>query len=64
MKVVSHSTPVLLFCVVIIVIFSLKQCVPNMLLRWGFTFSETTFDVDENLPDFFNALKMSDKDWF
>jgi len=33
-------------------------------MRWGFSMSYANLDVDENLPDFFNALRLSDKDWF
>ena len=34
------------------------------LRKWGYVISSNTFIVDENLPDFFQALKMKDKQWF
>jgi len=30
---------------------------------WGFGFSDVDIDVDENLPNFFKAVKLSEADW-
>ena len=32
--------------------------------KWGFVISQNTLEVDENLPDFFDSLKLKDKEWF
>ena len=34
-----------------------------MLLKYGFGFSETEINVDENLPNFFEAVKLSEAKW-
>ena len=31
--------------------------------KWGFTMSSNEIEVDENLPNFFEAVKLSDADW-
>ena len=54
----------LLFCAVNFIIGVLRTFIPEKLYQWGFAIQQTTFDVDENLPDFFNALKLKDKEWF
>jgi len=33
------------------------------LKKWGFSFGGTKINVDENLPFFFTALRLSDSDW-
>ena len=35
----------------------------DTLLKWGFTISTNVIEVDENLPNFFYALRLSDADW-
>ena len=32
--------------------------------KWGFVISTNVIEVDENLPNFFNAVKLADADWF
>jgi len=34
-----------------------------LLEKWGYTISANTISVDENLPNFFQAVKLSDADW-
>ena len=60
----NPTTPMLFFCGVNLIIGFLRTFFSEKLQSWGFTGGETCFDVDENLPDFFNALKMKDKEWF
>ncbi len=33
------------------------------LKKWGFTFGSAELNVDENLPFFFEGLKLKDADW-
>eukprot|EP00352_Strombidinopsis_acuminata_P007317 CAMPEP_0176354150 /NCGR_PEP_ID=MMETSP0126-20121128/12335_1 /TAXON_ID=141414 ORGANISM="Strombidinopsis acuminatum, Strain SPMC142" /NCGR_SAMPLE_ID=MMETSP0126 /ASSEMBLY_ACC=CAM_ASM_000229 /LENGTH=86 /DNA_ID=CAMNT_0017706169 /DNA_START=2666 /DNA_END=2926 /DNA_ORIENTATION=- len=35
----------------------------ELLKKMGFSMSSTEIDVDENLPNFFQAVKLSDADW-
>ena len=61
---VKPSTPILFCCVIIPMIAMIRAVIPERLRKWGFTISSNILEVDENLPDFFNALKVSDKKWF
>ena len=61
---VKPSTPILLFCIVVPMIAIIRAIIPERLRHWGYTISSNILEVDENLPDFFNALKISDKKWF
>ena len=58
------TTPILLFCFIVTAIGMMTNIIPNQLAKWGFTISSNNLEVDENLPDFFQALKMTDKEWF
>ena len=58
------TTPILLISVIITAIALLKTITPKLLKKWGYVISSSTLDVDENLPDFYSALKMKDKEWF
>ena len=64
LAIVTPTTPVLFLCFVVVIISILRRICPDQLKKMGFVISTNTFDVDENLPDFFNALKMKDKKWF
>lgn len=55
---VKPSTPILLVCIVIVVIAVIRTVIPDRIKKWGFTISSNEFEVDENLPDFFDALKI------
>ena len=61
---VKPSTPILFFCFMISIISIIRAIIPEHLRKWGFTISSNILEVDENLPDFFDALKLSDKKWF
>ena len=60
----NATTPMLFFCGVNLIIGFLRTFFSEKLSNWGFTGSECKIEVDENLPDFFNALKLRDKEWF
>lgn len=36
----------------------------DLLNEWGFGFSDVEIEVDENLPNFFNACKINDSEWY
>jgi hypothetical protein len=35
----------------------------DKLRDWGLTLSKSEMEVDENLPNFFKAVKLTDCDW-
>lgn len=58
---INQASPLFLmsiYCVFIIVFFSVVP--EDYLTAWGFTMSEKDMEVDEDLPNFFEALKFSE----
>ena len=53
----------LLICFAFTIIIFLRVTVYHTLTQWGFTLTRTEIVVDENLPNFFQAVKLSDADW-
>lgn len=45
------------------IITFLRRCFYDYLTAWGFTISSNDIEVDENLPNFFESVKLSDADW-
>lgn len=64
LAIVTPATPILYICLIIVLILTLRMIWHTRLRKWGYVISSNTFIVDENLPDFFQALKMKDKQWF
>lgn len=60
----DQATPMLLIAVVIFFITILRSFFPQTMAKWGYVISSNVIEVDENLPNFFNAVKLSDADWF
>ena len=60
----SQATPMLLIGFCILVIMLLRTCFYEKMQKWGFVISTNVIEVDENLPNFFNAIKLADADWF
>ena len=58
------STPMLVLIVVMGIIITLRRCAPSKMKAWGFVISTNVLTVDENLPNFFSACKLSDSQWF
>lgn len=54
----------LLLLIPIFIIMVLRTVAYPMLARWGFVISTNEITVDENLPNFFAAVKLKDADWF
>jgi len=62
LRTLSVTSPILLICTFLVIISSLRTIFSQPFMqKWGYTISNTHFDVEENLPDFFDALKTSDK---
>ena len=47
----------------LLVIIVLRATIYDTLQKWGFTISSVNLPVDENLPNFFHAVKLSDADY-
>lgn len=50
-------------CTAIFTIIILQTFFKRKLKEWGFTFGGSSLNVDENLPLFFEGLKLKDADW-
>ena len=54
----------LVLIVVMGIITTLRRCASSKMKDWGFVISTNVFNVDENLPNFFEACKLRDTQWF
>lgn len=59
----NQATPMLMISIAFVVITVLRNSFYKMLQKWGFTISSNEIEVDENLPSFYKAVKLSDADW-
>lgn len=59
----DYSIPLLLVGGVYCFIVFVQLVFDEKLSDWGFTMSKHVMEVDENLPNFFSAVKLSDADW-
>ena len=59
----SFALPLLLISAVLVVIVVFRLYFYETLQAWGFTLSSNEIEVDEDLPNFFEAVKLSDADW-
>lgn len=57
------TTPLLLIGLAFLFIILLRATIYKTLTKWGYTLTRTEIVVDEDLPNFFNAVKLSDADW-
>lgn len=60
---VNQASPLLLLMVALFFIIMLESYFKDQLTEWGFSLSANLIEVDENLPDFYLAVKLSDADW-
>ena len=59
----NQGLPLLILGVCMVFILIMKGCCGGKMQEWGYTFSTTNMEVDENLPNFFEAVKLADADW-
>ena len=59
----NQALPLLIIGACIFVIVFMTRFFPLALQKWGFTFKGDIPPVDENLPNFFEAVKLADADW-
>jgi len=60
---VNQASPLFLLFIALTIIIILESYFKEYLTKWGFSLSSNEIDVDENLPDFYKAVKLSDADW-
>ena len=60
---VAQATPLLLITGAMLTIFLANSFFKKGLKRLGFGFSGTKIEVDENLPNFYHSVKLSEADW-
>lgn len=60
---IDQALPVLIMFLAICVIVLFQTFFRKILKKWGFSFGSSKINVDENLPNFFKALKLNDADW-
>lgn len=60
---VDQATPVLFMGIACFVIFIMQKTIKKKLKAWGFGMSAGKIVVDENLPNFFEAVKLAEADW-
>jgi len=57
------STPMLLISFIFCIIVILRLTLYPTLTKWGYTLTKVEIKVDEDLPNFYQAVKLSDADW-
>lgn len=60
---VTQASPMLIIGLALCVITFMRVCFYETLTKWGFTLTANNIEVDENLPNFFEAVKLKDADW-
>lgn len=59
----GQATPMLLIALPLLVIIIMRRSSYKLLEKSGFTISNSKIVVDEDIPNFFEAVKLSDADW-
>lgn len=60
---VDQAAPLLLMGLAVLVIIVMQSFFKKTLKKWGFSFGGSKIEVDENLPQFFNSIRLRDADW-
>mmetsp|Transcript_10851 Transcript_10851/g.14605 ORF Transcript_10851/g.14605 Transcript_10851/m.14605 type:complete len:219 (+) Transcript_10851:2354-3010(+) len=60
----SQATPLLVLSFAIFAVTIMRACCYAKIKEWGFSISSNVIEVDENLPNFFKAIKLADSEWF
>lgn len=56
---INWSTPVMLFALLAVGLYVIQLVLGHKLAKWGFGLADHEIDVDEDLPHFFEAVKLS-----
>lgn len=60
---ISQATPMFIIGCALFFIAFMQLFFYDWLTKLGFTMSSAVIEVDENLPNFFKAVKLQDADW-
>eukprot|EP00351_Strombidinopsis_sp_SopsisLIS2011_P002464 CAMPEP_0116880736 /NCGR_PEP_ID=MMETSP0463-20121206/12707_1 /TAXON_ID=181622 /ORGANISM="Strombidinopsis sp, Strain SopsisLIS2011" /LENGTH=73 /DNA_ID=CAMNT_0004531697 /DNA_START=2579 /DNA_END=2800 /DNA_ORIENTATION=- len=60
---INQATGLMAMTFALIFIIFMELMFKSLLQRMGFSMSSTDIEVDENLPNFYLAVKLSDADW-
>ena len=60
----DQATPMLIISMAFVVIVIMRIFFYSWMIKYGYTISSNEIDVDEDLPNFYEAIKLSDADWF
>ena len=60
---VNQATPMIFIGLSLTFITIMRAAFYETLTKWGFTLTVHDIEVDENLPNFFEAVKLKDADW-
>jgi hypothetical protein len=60
----DQATPMLVLTFAFIFIVIGRVCFFSWMQKYGYVISSNEIDVDEDLPNFYEAVKLSDADWF
>ena len=60
----SVATPMLVIVVCLLVVIIMRRCFEQKMKDWGYVISGNVLTVDENLPNFFDAVRRPDREWF
>ena len=56
------ALPIVLILTASVFIMAAKLTIPDLLRLWGFSMSSKDIEVDEDLPNFFEAVRLSVSD--
>jgi len=59
---VNWSAPMLLMCGASIFLVAVQKIFASYLMQWGFALQSKEIEVDEDLPNFFKTIKLSQAD--
>ena len=60
----TQATPLLVFAFAVMCVTFMRAFCYDKMKEWGFAISSNVIEVDENLPNFFKAVKLADSEWF
>jgi hypothetical protein len=59
---VNWASPVMLMCLAAILLIAVQKIFADYLMKWGFALQSKEIEVDEDLPNFFKTVKLSQAD--
>jgi hypothetical protein len=59
---VNYAAPILLMCMASVFLIAIQKIFASYLMKWGFALQSKEIEVDEDLPNFFKTVKLSQAD--